>query len=270
MMKIPTIRSIQEISLQYSTGDAPVMVLCEDAKQYICKFCGASTTIAYKLSCELIGGCFAKVWNIASPAMAFVNIQPAHWSCVNRSHSFNMPAIGFCRLDNVIDITPTTYRCVTPNAHTLYQLLKIALFDCWIANEDRTYNNANLLYDLENNNIISIDYGGILNNVVFDYQLSSLTETDSIVCADVFSHIEGYIDKEQLNNAVENLFLDYKNCICSSKNCISNIIDTVPVEWNIPADKLKNKIEQLFAPDWEKKTWDIFIEYLKNNSKYGN
>lgn len=99
---------------------------------------------------------------------------------------------------------------------------------------------------------------------------ANFTETDSIVCADVFSHIEGYIDKEQLNNAVENLFLDYKNCICSSKNCISNIIDTVPVEWNIPADKLKNKIEQLFAPDWEKKTWDIFIEYLKNNSKYGD
>ncbi len=41
-----------------------------------------------------------------------------------------------------MDITPTTFRQTAANKHTLYQLLKIALFDFWCANEDRTYNKV--------------------------------------------------------------------------------------------------------------------------------
>ena len=37
--------------------------------------------------------------------------------------------------------------------------MKIALFDFWIANEDRNANNANLLYDVGRGRLISIDYG---------------------------------------------------------------------------------------------------------------
>ena len=37
-MEIQHLHSIQEISKQYMTGDLPVLVLCSDTQQYICKY----------------------------------------------------------------------------------------------------------------------------------------------------------------------------------------------------------------------------------------
>ena len=37
-MEIQHLHSIQNISKQYMTGDLPVLVLCSDTQQYICKY----------------------------------------------------------------------------------------------------------------------------------------------------------------------------------------------------------------------------------------
>lgn len=37
-MEIQHLHSIQDISKQYMTGDLPVLVLCSDTQQYICKY----------------------------------------------------------------------------------------------------------------------------------------------------------------------------------------------------------------------------------------
>ena len=37
-MEIQHLHSIQNISKQYMTGDLPVLVLCSDKQQYICKY----------------------------------------------------------------------------------------------------------------------------------------------------------------------------------------------------------------------------------------
>lgn len=42
------------------TGDLPVLVLCSDTQQYICKYMRPNATIAYKLACEYIGAVFAE------------------------------------------------------------------------------------------------------------------------------------------------------------------------------------------------------------------
>lgn len=48
-MEIPRLDSIQDISVMYETGDLPVLVLCSDRQQYICKYMRLNATIAYKL-----------------------------------------------------------------------------------------------------------------------------------------------------------------------------------------------------------------------------
>lgn len=228
----------------------------------------SNATISYKLACEFIGALFAEAWKIDTPPCTIVKIMPAHWSSVATSHSTSAPTIGFRKLEGVIDITPTTYKQVTVNADTLYQLLKIALFDFWIANEDRTYNNANLLYDIENNRLISIDYGGILNNVTFDFSLSQLTETDSILSADIFTHIIKSISIRQLSKAVEKLQKDYVQCISRSERQVGLLMQ-MPKEWAVPTAKIRTKAEELFSESWINATYKNFVECLKSNSNYG-
>ena len=267
-MEVQHLHSIQDVSKQYNTGDLPVLVLCSDKQQYICKYVRPNATISYKLACEYMGVVFADAWNINTPPFALVQIMPVHWASMTVSHSSSAPAIGFKKIDGVIDITPTSYRQVEANVATLYQLLKIALFDFWIANEDRTYNNANLLYQIENEQLISIDYGGILNNVTFDFPLSRLTETDSILGADIFTHIIKSISPEQLGKAVKRLEKDYSQCIHRSKQQVGILAD-MPKEWAVPATKIQNKVEELFSPKWINETWDNFVECLKSYSNYG-
>lgn len=267
-MELTQLHSIQEISVQYMTGDLPVLVLCSDAQQYVCKYMRSNATISYKLACEFIGAVFAGAWKIDTPPFSLVKIMPTHWNSVATSHSTSAPAVGFRKLEGVIDITPTTYQQVASNTNTLYQLLKIALFDFWIANEDRTYNNANLLYDIENSRLISIDYGGILNNVTFDFPLSQLTETDSILGADIFTHIVKSISPRQLSKAVGLLQQDYSQCIYRSKKQ-TELLQQMPAEWAVPTAKIESKKEELFSPSWIKSTYENFIECLKSNSNYG-
>ena len=267
-MEIQHLHSIQEIAKQYPTGDSPVLVLCSDKQQYICKYMRPNDTISYKLACEFIGAVFADAWKINTPPFALVKIKPEHWISVAASHSSSASAVGFQKIDSVIDITPTSFRQVEANADTLYQLLKIALFDFWIANEDRTYNNANLLYDVENERLVSIDYGGILNNVTFDVSLSQLTETDSILCADIFAHIIKHISQKQLSDAVELLKQDYIQCVNRCKKQ-SLLLTNMPTEWAVPSLKVENKETELFSPSWKDDTWENFIECLKSNSNYG-
>ena len=109
-MEIQHLHSIQDISKQYMTGDLPVLVLCSDTQQYICKYMRPNATIAYKLACEYIGAVFAETWKIATPPFALVQIMPAHWASVTDSHSSSAPSIGFKKIEGVIDITPTTFR----------------------------------------------------------------------------------------------------------------------------------------------------------------
>ena len=266
-MEIQHLHSIQEISMQYPTGELPVLVLCSDKQQHICKYMRPNATISYKLACEFIGTVFADAWKINTPPFALVKIMPEHWASVSLSHSSSAPAAGFRKIEGVIDITPTSFRQVEVNTETLYQLLKIALFDFWIANEDRTYNNANLLYDIEKARLISIDYGGILNNVTFDFPLLQLTETDSILGADIFAHIVKYVSSRQLEKAVDQLEKDYAQCINRSKKQ-AGLLAGIPKEWAVPSVKIENKLEELFSQKWLSTTWENFVECLKTYSNY--
>ena len=97
-MELTQLHSIQEVSVQYTTGDLPVLVLCSDAHQYVCKYMRSNATISYKLACEFIGAVFAEAWKINTPPCAIVKIMPAHWASVATSHSTSAPTIGFCQL----------------------------------------------------------------------------------------------------------------------------------------------------------------------------
>lgn len=264
MDMIPTVNSIKQIERQYDTGELPVLVVCSDKKSYICKYMRSSTA-AYKLVSEFVGSQMVKQWGISSPFMSLVKIKSFHWTeRVLTPRNLSAPSIGYVKLEGVVDITPTTCNLVLQTEGLLEQLLKISLFDFWVANEDRTYNNANLLYDIRHSKLVSIDYGGIFNTSTFECPLSQLTLTDSILYADLFRHLSQHMHHSKILEYVGTLRLYYDECIEKCRLEIPKVMDNIPQEWNVSNQLINNKLNQLVASEWIEGVWNNFIECLKD------
>ena len=263
-MTIPLLDSVKTIERQFNTGEEPVLVTCSDMGTYICKYMRSSVA-SYKLVCELIGSSMAMSWQLDTPKIAFVRIKPSHWNGLNKSHNLSAVAIGSKRIEGVVDITPSTFPKVNPKFEILQQLLKIALFDFWVANEDRNANNANLMYNVLKERLVSIDYGCILNTATFDFPLSQLTSTDTILYSDLFQHLTKGKDKTDIDAIVDRLNNEFDICLGNSRGQTKTILEAIPKEWNIEAIVVENKLEQLFDKQWISDVWDNFMECLTEN-----
>ena len=264
-MSIKEIYSIEQISKQYETGEMPVLVRCSDRNDYICKYMRTPSS-AYKLVCELIGAYMIKNWSISSPQMNLVRIKREHWNSLQGSKYISQsPAVGYMKLSSVFDITHTTYAFVKKSKETLVQLLKIALFDFWMSNEDRTYSNANLLYDLKTDEFVSIDYGGIFNTSCFNYPMSLLTQTDSILYSEVFKQYKEVYEDEVIMRCALGLKEYYIDALDGCKGVVKLILKTIPIEWCIDDKIVSNKISQILDSEWVEKVWDNYIQCLKDN-----
>ena len=265
-MSLPLIYSIKAIEHQYCTGEEPVLVVCSDMNAYVCKYMRSSSA-AYKLVYELVGAKMAKVWQLETPDVALVRIKQEHWSGRFVQHSLTAPALGSRQMEGVVDVTPSSIYEVKQTLGTFRQLLKIALFDFWIANEDRNANNANLLYDVGRRQLVSIDYGCILNTATFEYPMSQLTTTDTILWSDLFRHLRQEINQTSIEKAVYELRTAYQESLKRSANQAKLIIDAIPREWNVSKEIVTEKLLQLFDKDWTDGVWDNFMECLKENTE---
>jgi hypothetical protein len=266
-MGLPKINSIKIIEQQYRTGEEPVLVMCSDMNAYVCKYMRSSSA-SYKLVCELIGVEMANAWQLNTPDAAFVQIKPEHWANKLIQHSISAPSLGSRHMVSVVDLTPSTLDKVEKTEDALRQLIKIALFDFWIANEDRNANNANLMYDISNGEIISIDYGCILNTATFDFPMSQLTSTDTILWSDLFSHLTNETSQTSILKIVAGLKKEYASLINRSALQAKLILEEIPKEWNVSIDLVKNKILQMFDEKWTTGVWNNFIECLNENLGY--
>ena len=243
------------------------MVMCSDINIYVCKYM-RSSAIAYKLVCELIGARMAMEWKLSTPSIAIVKIRPSHWEGINLPHNLSAPSIGSKWLDGVIDITPSTYAELPANINMLGQLMRIALFDFWIANEDRNANNANLMYDVIQSQLVSIDYGCIFNTATFDYPLSQLTTTDTILCSELFMHLTKNQDKTTILGLTDLLKKEYMECLNQSCSMADQILEEMPTEWKVPQYIIKEKLCQLFDEQWTTGVWNNYMNCLNENLNY--
>lgn len=263
MLQIPVLNSIKGIEKQYDTGELPVLVTCSDKNSYICKYMRSSVS-AYKLVSEFVGANMIACWDVRSPKTAFVRIAPAHWAKVYSTHTHAV-SWGYAMLSDVADVNNAMLQLVEKGEHILNQLLKIALFDFWIANEDRTYNNANLLYDVKGKRLISIDYGGIFNTSSYDFPLCQLTSTDTILYADMFRHVSEAFESTYVLEMARSLRNYYEKSLERCLYMKEEIINHIPKEWNISADMVEKKINQLFTEEWEEGVWENFINCVTDN-----
>ena len=264
-MAIPIIDSAKRIEQQFRTGEEPVLVMCSDVNLYVCKYMRSSAT-AYKLACELIGARMAEAWQLDTPDIALVRIKSSHWEGISQSHSISAPSVGNRWMDGVVDITPSTYAKVPATIETLEQLMQIALFDFWIANEDRNANNANLMYEVVRSRLVSIDYGCIFNTATFEYPLSQLTTTDTILWSDLFRHLANGQEKTAIHAIANHLKEVFNTNLQRAGMQVHQILYDMPEEWNIPQNVVNEKLLQLLDERWTAEVWDNFMECLNDNT----
>ena len=262
MTNLPILNSIDAIRKQYPTGEEPVLVMCSDMNRYICKYIRSSASVQ-KLVCELIGVKMAEVWGLNVPKAVFVKIRSEHWPSQFTRPKVLTTMLGSKYLEAVEYVLPSTFSKVAQTFSMFYQLLKIALFDIWVANEDRNSNNSNLLYDIKNTRLVPIDFGCILNSADLESSMMQLTSNETILSSPLFSHLTQNIsDKKKIE-----LRKEYDACLSQCRLQTNSIIEELPSDWSVPAEKVSNKLNQLFQPDWAEAVWNNFEECLKIISK---
>jgi len=166
---LKTLNSISEIFAQHviETSGRPLMVEASDLKTYLCKH--TKERQANVLFNEFIATSFLQLWGFTLPEMVFLKIKKEHITDEILSgwiqySNFGKTCLGFEYLQFAQTLTEmdlgiqsnTTARQKLINKN---DLLRIILFDIWLANEDRSPNNFNLLLNPESQGyrIIPID-----------------------------------------------------------------------------------------------------------------
>lgn len=272
---IKRLKSITSIQKVIHTNRKPVVVLASDFNEYLCKH--SMHTPANYLFYEFLANRFLKLWGLNVPDMAIVDINPEHLKTDHyysnlQPASFNIPTIGFEYLNNSDEVNQLTTASFTSRAKKFFvekgDLMRIALFDVWMANEDRNQNNFNLLIVSEPNGHFSfypIDHEMIFNSGNIDKGLVELTPEDSIVTSTLFNAL---ILKHSKRKSVDTLLVtanEYYFCIEKCNDQLDEILQDIPTAWKIDLQLMRSLIiDQMFSKEWKQKAFNHFNHLLKS------
>ncbi len=272
-----TLTSITEITSEdiIPTSNSPIKVEANDFNTYLCKH--TSNTVANILFNEYLAAQFLRLWDIYLPPMVFLDIKMKHIN-VNvftrgiQKSNFEKICIGFKYMNyaknlDKLDAGIKNNKTRREKIKNKNDLLKIILFDIWLANEDRNQGNFNLLLNPEEEGykIVPIDHEYIFNTNSLDKEGSpySINQYDSIIASDFFKSLFPKHNKKKIVTFAEQISNNLSNYVINCKNNIENIINDVPTDWNIDTDFIKSKLHQrIFNPEWQHQTVKTFNEFI--------
>jgi len=269
MKVIQQLTSVQPIDKVLETqGSQPVEVLCSDFHSYICKYRSPSPQMLVK---EFLASHFLSIWGILTPEIALVKIFPQHLP-LNKlgSRQSLQDFSGFCFgsriMANVEDMRPDFAVNSLHLDKTIHRTdwLQIALFDIWLANEDRTSNNLNLLlqgFEAGPRRLVAIDHAAIFNTGFLIRELVPLTLEDSILYAPIVHSL--FKKSLKSREEVERILVHFESVIPLCKNELGNIIEAIPDDWlNNKSNFLERCTKSLFSEEWLKTVSNTFRTFV--------
>lgn len=243
--------------------------MCDDFDDYICKYPTFSEGIT-GLICEYIGHILLKEWDLLIIDSAFIILDQKHIPSSAKINitDFNRTCFGskFNRnYQDLIDRLCINMSYTEKRKHAYrYDYLKIALFDIWVANEDRSFNNPNILLDVGNGyRPIPIDHGAIFNFHSFNQPIHELTYNETIISSNIVRSLFGARDfNDYLIDDLRNYFY-----LCT-KNCRENkneILNNLPPDWSNLKGDISDKLDEIFKDDWIKSSFSLFLSILNDN-----
>lgn len=258
-----TYHSIAPAVQQLQTANRPLQMLCDDPDLRLWVVKAAHNRFpAYKLAKELIGYRFAEIWSIKQPMAALIKVDPAHIKHLEIDPSpYSIPCFGSRFRPNRLDwdkFIRFSDRWFIRDFTGFEDLLRIALFDLWIGNEDRFHQNHNLLLesDEKKTNVLAIDHEAILNatdsnhNVIFtDSEMMLPDEYYNLLSSPSVQHVlQGFAEKQEY---CSQLTREFPRWIELCKSRMSNIFAEMPLEWEMPKVEIIEYLQrELFKPSW--------------------
>ena len=159
------LKSISPIGRVYDTGDKPVLVQCEDLNDYVCKH-NQGQTPCKKLFAEFLAYNLLSIMGVKLPAFSFIEVKVEHInspSGVCQPQFFKeLDCFGTLHLKEALEWSAFPFdKKDLKKIKNQEDIFSIAWCDIWLANEDRSWNNFNLLMSPENDGwyIVPIDHG---------------------------------------------------------------------------------------------------------------
>ena len=237
--------------------------------RYVCKYNRWPGQTAGKLIREYLAGSFGKLWNLGVPDFLFVQVSQNHIENFSKLQPafFNTLCFGSKysnRYAEVDEFYSQVSKGERSNFPARVELLKIALFDIWLGNEDRNHNNYNLLIDTENNNrFIPIDHDQVFNTGNLNYGLVLLTQDESLLFTDLAKNlftVKELREGDLLNEIRE----DYYICTSKCERNVQEILNEIPEEWNLDRDSMENSLlTYLFNNKWRDSCYRHFLELIQ-------
>lgn len=256
-MLLPIRHSITEIVRVWDTNIHPVQVVADDVRDHVAKH-NRGMEPCTRLRNELLAHAYAGLWGLPVLEASLLKVDPAH---VGRHLSSTcQPAYfkhtcfatryrkGSTEFNAFLDQT-SYYE--SKRFHNRHDLLKIALFDIWLANDDRTGGHPNLLVtaDEEGHTIRVMDHEGIFYGNNPDRPLPLLTLEDSILAHPALPALLGKeFNKDAVlaQKLVADLYLWAKAC----EQHTDEILSCIPADWRIDVATFRPLVQQrLFTED---------------------
>jgi len=276
-----TLKSIEAIEPHhiFNTNTKPVLVHCNDLNHYVCKYSRGSVS-ASRLFREYIAASFLKLWGLSVPDFAFVYIKSNHlpnhqWLS---GANLEMPCFGSLHDRNYKEIDQFFFEMTEHQRRRFSnkeEFLAIAFFDIWIGNDDRNYNNFNLLYSSNeaDNHFVPFDHECCFNTGNLDKGLYTLSFEDSLLSTPLLTRlftVSKLIDK----SFIENLRTRWYLCTESCRKKIKYILKRIPSEWLIDTSKeLDDLNKYLLTEVWFEECIQAYREHLQmvcNRKNNGN
>jgi hypothetical protein len=221
-------------------------VHCSDFEDYVCKHDQAKS----KLFNEYLCANLLRIWGIPFPVWDLIQIKEEHVTEHAKSqgvHPINFKTVcfGTRHLSRAQEITKLFHPLIaTQNAQRRIanpiDFLNIGLFDLWLANEDRSHNNSNLLLNptTQGDVIMPIDHSDIFNtrSLFAGRELAQLTDSDSILLAGYTHHV-AKLSKAKRRIVIDKLVENFYICVSDCDQEVERIVLNAPANWNLPLDE---------------------------------
>lgn len=257
---IQTHQSLYRSERMFTTGDNPILITCEDFSNWVCKHGRMYPSVLFS---EVIGSSFAELWDLKTPKISLIDVSADHLPIAElhivQPAYFKKPCFGSSYIEEsqVIDktlIPSFNNQAFRNKIKNKTDLLKIALFDIWIGNEDRHHANSNLLIDftVPQEYLINVfDHGAIFNSNTLNHGIQLITDYESIICSDIAKIL--FKKGKILTKTVDNIVKDFYLCTIKCEQELSSIISEIPALWNLDLISLEAKIRgNLLTDRWKK------------------
>lgn len=262
------LQTIQPILHIYETGDNPVLVECNDLNSYVCKH-NRGQTPAKKLFAEWMSHALLEGMGVVVAPKELVHVRAEHVepSRICQPVFFReVPLFATRFLDEALEWSQFNLRD-TKLIVNKKDILRIAFLDLWLANEDRNWNNFNILtHPIKKGwQIVPIDHGACFNSLMFQEggKLVQLSDSESLVVTDEFRKLAMPLLKsmKDANDFVESLYL----CIPDLEKIYDEHVLAIPSEWNISKSYSDALRGNLFHKDWLIETKSHFLSLIKSS-----